>query len=235
MKLAKGELRPGTVLEILDNHGTIRAEVSGLFSIADREKLPPISPFIIGPSNSFSTPNIGDEVWVLFFTDNARELFWFRKDNFGKNNGSGNAGGEKSTGNGLIQDQQNVEVLSSRESGIGWATIYFSDGTGWIVQNQDAIIEIKTDSISLSTGMPHETISIGDGISLGTKNGSAHPVAHGDKLENLFNNIIDTFEAIAVAAQENPYTIPIATIIDEQLAKYKDDPNFICSEHVTVD
>ena len=87
MKLANGELRPGVVLEVLSVDGIIKASVPGLFSSRDQELLPPIYPFGVGASNTFSTPNIGDEVWVLSFTDNLQQLYWFRKDNFSENNG----------------------------------------------------------------------------------------------------------------------------------------------------
>jgi len=236
MKLANGELRPGLILEVLDGQGTIRAEVPGLFSAVDKENLPPIYPFAIGSSNSFSTPNKGDEVWVLSFTDNPRELYWFRKDNFAKNNGEGNKGGKKCTGGGNIQDQKNVEVLMSRESNVGYATIYFSDGTGWVIQNQDAIIELGCDSIQLTTRMPHGTIEITeDGISLGTAGGSAHPVPHGDKVEKLFDNIISTFRKISEAAKTNPYTAALSPVIDTAIANFENDPSYISSNYVTVD
>ena len=82
-----GELRPGTILEVLTDEGVIKASVPGLFSAQDQEVLPPIYPFCVGGSNTFSTPNVGDEVWVLSFTDNLQQLYWFRKDYFALNNG----------------------------------------------------------------------------------------------------------------------------------------------------
>ena len=66
MKLDKGTIRPGTVLEILDD-GLIKASAPGLFSITDDpEMLPPIMPWFIGNnSNSFSKLKQYDEVWIL--------------------------------------------------------------------------------------------------------------------------------------------------------------------------
>ena len=55
MKLINGTLRPGQVLEILEN-GKIKASAPGLFLKEDKDNLPPIMPFfeIIGNhANSF--------------------------------------------------------------------------------------------------------------------------------------------------------------------------------------
>jgi hypothetical protein len=245
MDFMHAHMRPGTVLDIIDNHGTIRASVPGLFSSQDEDCLPPIRVFNISGSNSFSSPNIGDEVWVLFFDNNPEELRWFRKDPFEKNNGSRNKNGSRaidkadaSTGQtSNIQDQKDVEVICSRTSGAGWATIYFSDGTGWVIQNQSAVIQISPKgTITLSTGQAHSTIEINDdGISLGSKGESKHPAAHGDKVADLFDNIINTLLKISEAAKGSPYTTSIAAAIDAHVPTYQDDSQYINSDIVTLD
>jgi hypothetical protein len=228
MKLINGELRPGTILEVLSPEGVIKASVPGLFSAEDMEVLPPIYPFCMGGSNTYSTPNKGDEVWVLFFTDNMQQLFWFRKDNYALNNG-------KLAGD--IQQKQNVEVLSNRESGTGAATIYFSDGTGWIIRNQEVVIQLDNEgNITLTNGQPHGTIEISsDGISLGTKGGSAHPACHGDKVAELFDKLIDCLSNIAQVAKGNPYTYAIGTVLEMEITKFENDPDYINSDVVTLD
>ncbi len=238
-------MRPGIVLDIIDNHGTIKASVPGLFSSLDKDILPPVRAFNISGSNSFSSPNVGDEVWVLFFDNNPEELRWFRKDPFEKNNGARNKNGSRiidesgvSTGQTpSVQDQKNVEILSSRRAGAGWATIYFADGTGWVVQNQDAVIQINPQGIiTLSTGQAHSTIEISDnGISLGSKTESSHPAAHGDKVAELFDKIIGTLLKISEAAKGSPYTTAIATAIDADVPSYQDDSQYINSDVVTLD
>ena len=95
MKLSQGILRPGRVLEVLDN-GKIKATAPGLFNAQDQPLLPPILPFPSWHANSYSSPKVGDEVWVLNLMDNPLQLHWFRKDNF--------------TENPVIQEE-NVEVL----------------------------------------------------------------------------------------------------------------------------
>ena len=56
MKLINGIIRPGEILEVLEN-GKIKASAPGLFSEEDLENLPPIMPFweLIGShANTFS-------------------------------------------------------------------------------------------------------------------------------------------------------------------------------------
>jgi hypothetical protein len=86
MKLSQGTLRPGRVIEVLEN-GEIRAAAPGLFSEQDKDQLPPILPFPSWHANTYSAPKIGDEVWVLNFMDNPLQLHWFRKDNYKENLG----------------------------------------------------------------------------------------------------------------------------------------------------
>ena len=89
MKLINGILRPGNILEVLDN-GKIKASAPGLFSAEDPlELLPPIMPFyeLMGShANSYSTPIVGEECWVLNMQDNPLQLYWFRKDDHIENN-----------------------------------------------------------------------------------------------------------------------------------------------------
>ena len=232
MKWINGIMRPGVVLEKLDNKGSIKASAPGLFNKEDQDKLPPVRPWPSTGSNNFSSPNIGDEVWVVNFTDNPEELFWMRKDNYEKNNGSRNQTGDKN-----IQDQSNVEVLFSRESDTGWSTIMYSDESGMVLQNNDSAIKMDQEgSISISNDQPSTSISVSDsGISLGTPGGSAHPAPHGDSVAELFDKIIGTLKTISVAAKGSPYTMAIAEAIDASVALYEDDSQYINSDYVTLD
>ena len=86
MKLFKGTIRPGLVLEILED-GLIKASAPGLFSIIDDPNmLPPIMPWFIGNnSNAFSKLKQYDDVWIMNFSDNPQQLYWFRKDTIADN------------------------------------------------------------------------------------------------------------------------------------------------------
>lgn len=223
MKLANAILRPGKVLEVLEN-GDILAEVSGLFSSQDKDNLPPIRPMFHGAENCYSQPKKYQEVWVLNMLDNPQQLYWFRKDNILEKNSN-------------IINETNVEIICNREAGLGWATIYFSDGSGWVIQKDSSIIQIREDgSIVLKTDWPNRSIEITtDGISLGSEGGSSHPAACGDKVEEIFGDMLTMFNSIYLVAMTNPYTMAIANTIKPQIQKMQDKIGLISSQHVTID
>ena len=207
MKLMNCILRPGEVLEVLEN-GQIKASIPGLFSEEDKDNLPPIYPFFGLHSNSYSQPKIGENVWILNNLENKPQLHWFRKDDY------------KNDDKHLITEE-NVEVLCNREygGGAGWATIYFSDGSGWVISEGDSKIQIRPNgSIILDSGFPKGVIDINSsGISLGAPGLSRHPAAYGDVITSLFRSISATLMAIQDAASKNYITSPISIAVSAHI------------------
>lgn len=226
MKLSKGTIRPGTVLEVLDN-GIIKASAPGLFSfVDDPEMLPPIMPWFIGHNtNAFSKLKQYDEVWIMNFSDNPRQLYWFRKDNITENT------------NVAINTEENVEIVCNRDLGGDWATIYFSDGSGWVISKGESIMQIKADgSILLNTGLPNRCIDInGKNISIGSEGSSAHPAACGDAVESLLMSLCLLLQNVAIKSMANPYTMAIGTTIMAKLPSITNKVSNISSQHVTID
>ena len=188
MKLINGILRPGEILEVLEN-GKIKASAPGLFTEEDKDLNPPIMPFweLIGShANTFSTPIVGDEIWVLNLADNPLQLYWFRKDDHITHNKEIFA----ETGT------TNVEILCNRESGVGYASLFFSDGTGWMLRNDDSRLQIFPDGhIELGMNWPHRTITIdAESIRLGD---GTHPACFGDETASI---LLKTFEASICSA-----------------------------------
>lgn len=225
MKLVNGILRPGTVITVLDN-GRIKASSPGLFSAADAELNPPIMPFyelIGGYSNSFSPIHEGDEIWILNITDNPLQLYWFRKDSAIENNQ-------------MIFDElgtQDVEILCNKESGIGYASIFFSDGSGWIIRNDDSKVQIHPDGhIEIGMNWPHRTITIdASAIKLGD---GAHPACFGDETANILMRICGLLQALGTICQTTPYTMPLAPLLSQAASIQNDIPG-IKSSHVKID
>lgn len=225
MKLLHATIRPGIVLEVLEN-GEIKASAPGLFSfIDDPTLLPPILPWMIGNnSNSFSQPKLYDEIWLMNFEDNPRQLYWFRKDDIKRNEN-------------IPLTEENVEVLCNREVGGDWCTIYFSDGSGWVISKGESIINIKSDgSIMLSNGMPNRCIDInGKNISIGSEQQSAHPAAYGDNVENVIRSLCILLNSIGLKALANPHTAAIGTELMAKLPNIISKITDISSQHVTID
>lgn len=218
MKLSQGILRPGKVLEVLE-HGNIRVSAPGLFSSQDQNKLPPVYPFTSWHANSFSSPKIGDEVWVLNLMDNPLQLYWFRKDKYEENP--------------QIQEE-NVEVICNRRTPMSWATIYFSDGSGWIIKNDESIININSDGdILISRPENHRTIAVKvDGIEIG---GGSHQAVYGDELVKILYNIQGCLSRIQMTAANSIITAPIATALGKQPAQLGEMIPNIISPHVRLD
>lgn len=227
MRLSNGQIRPGRVVATSIT-GEIKAVVPGLFSDQDEPSLlPPIYPFFVSNENSFSKVNINDSVWVIFFSDNPYELFYFRRND---NN--------KSLNSILEKEYKKVEVIASMNNGRGsYAQLFFTDGRGWIIRNGDSVISIESDgSIVLDGGMPNRQISIdSNSISLGSRGGSAEPAVLGDKLVDTLNKLNRVLLAVESAANTSPYTTWIAKAISTTQPDFQESISLVKSLNVTLD
>lgn len=225
MRLSEGTIRPGTVLEVLEN-GCIKASAPGLFNFADDPNLmPPIMPWFIGSnSNTYSQPKQYDDVWIMNFDDNPRQLYWFRKDKVTDNTN-------------LPITEENIEILCNRDVAGEWCTIYFSDGSGWIISKGESIIQIRPDgSIQLNTGMDKRCIDITPAcISLGSEGKSSHPAAYGDVVAEIFMSILATLKQVQMVATPNPYTAAIGTALTAALPVIESKIPALVSSHVTLE
>ena len=225
MKLLSATIRPGNVMDVMEN-GNIKASAPGLFSfMEDPALLPPIMPWFLGSiSNTYSKPVVGDEVWIMNFSDNPRQLYWFRKDRLERNTN-------------IPFGEENVEVLCNRDVNGEWATIYFSDGSGWVIGKGESKVQItEKGDIVLTNDMPHRTIEISTkGISLGSAGGSAHPAAYGDNVEDALREICKVLSSVAIKALANPYTTAIGTELLAGIPDISGAINGISSNNVTID
>lgn len=227
MKLGVGQLRPGKVLEIVNNFGVIKASCCGLFSDQDApENLPPIYPFQLSGVNTFNSIEKNDEVWVLSFEDNPYELLYIRKDNLNENLNSL-----------LSKEYKTCDVLASRDTAQGMIQLYFTDGDGWIIRNIDSVIQIRKDgSILLDAGSAHRKIDISDdSISLGSIGSSAHTGAYGDKIVETFNALNKILKCLVLSAKQSPFTCAIGIAVEALLDEFENAISQIESPHVTLD
>lgn len=225
MKLLKGVIRPGTVLEVFDN-GEIKASAPGLFSfIDDSSKMPPIMPWQIGSNcNSYTKLSVGDDVWIMNFEDNPLQLYWFRKDH-------------STECDNIDFKDTNIEVLCNKDMGGEWATIYLSDGSGWVISKGESIIQIRPDgSIKLSNGFKHRVIDINtNGISLGSEGKSKHKAAYGDEIADAFIALVKVLRTVALIASTNPYTMAIGSALQTTLPLFEEYIPKITSPNVSLD
>lgn len=233
MKLIHATIRPGKVLEIIeDGAGAIKASAPGLFTDADgTDVLPPVYPWPFGHhANSYSCPKVGESIWVISFSDNALQLHWVRKDDFPEN--------LKDLP--LTDEAQNLEVVVNREfEDSKWATLYFSNGDGWMMKKgEDGLINIREDgSILLQFGEDDDKRIIDickDSISLGKKGGSEKHAMLYEEWEEWANKMVEDINKLATAAAANPYTINLQSPFQMMAQDLQGKINPIKSNHVTI-
>lgn len=229
MNFAACVMRPGQVLVSYSN-GTIKASAPALFSEKDIDKLPPIYPFIQTHSNSFSQPNIGDEVWVINVANNPRQLYWMRKDDLEFN--------EDIMGD-IIEsgDSQNREIIVDREldGGINRALLYYSDNTGWKMFNRDSGITIQDSNIKIGDETDGNYINISPTtISLGSLEAS-HPVAFGDNIQDILMDIYNILKNIEEVAAKSPYTTGIGAAITSKIDSIGNKIDVCLSDKIMID
>lgn len=228
MKLSNGYIRPGIVKSV-DIDGNVRAISPGLFSIeseSDVDKLPPIMPgFIGGGPGIVSVPEVGEEIWILSFTDNPLQLFWFKKN-------------QSPTS---ILDIENIgrnsEVLCNKKTEKGNALLYYSDSSGWVFGGKDAKVTLTPDgSILLDSSINEKSIHINDKtISIGSAEESAHPAAYGDTIEEILTSLCELLMSVATSAVTNPYTASLGMEILYKLPSISEKIADISSDTVTID
>lgn len=215
-------MRPGRVIEVLGS-GNVKVAAPGLFAEEDKENLPTVMPFFGLHANSYSEPKVEDEVWVLNVDDNPLQLFWFRKD-------------DRTEHNEELEGEENVEIICNREAGTGYATIYFSNGTGWMFRNGKSFINIESDKITLDPGMANRIIQLSsDSISLGSPGKSEHPAGYGDEIRRSLEIIRGALAGIRDAAMMNAYTLKIADALKTVPDQLQDQISKTVSPNVTLD
>lgn len=222
MKLYNGTIRPGKVLSV-EEPGIIKASAPGLFSAEDHDNLPPIYPFfnIMGAhTRCYSEPTVGDEIWIMNFSDNPMQLYWFRKDNYKDND--------------IINDT-NVEIICDRRAHGGSASIYFSDGTGWVITSSGAKININKEGNILLSSSDGMIIDINNGISLGAEGKSSHTACYADECKKVLNDIVNVLNIIEDVSGKNVYTKHINVAIKGKADKIKNNIPDIESHKVTLE
>lgn len=226
MRLDCGEIRPGKVLEVLDEYGTIKGSCLGVFSEEDDPALlPPIQQWPTQSGTCFNQPKVDDPIWVLFFTDNPQELFYFFQAN--TRNGSNHI---------LENKPKDAQILASRDSDLGKAQLYYTTDDGWNMTKDETKMQIdKDNNIELAKNdIDSRSVKIDDdGVFLGSKDDS-QPAVLGDNLKDCLTSIYNAFQALSTGLKSNPYTAPAAPQIDAKLPEIYNKINKILSKSVNV-
>lgn len=226
MRLINGEIRPGVVLEVLDEYGTIKGSCLGMFSDEDDpELLPPIQQWPTQSGTCFNQPKVNDPIWVLFFYDNPQELFYFFQANV-----------QRSSNHILSKKPKDAQILASRDSDLGKAQLYYTSDDGWKIEKDESRVQIdKDNNIELSKDdLEERSLKIDeDGVFLGDKEKS-QPAVLGDDLQDCLTSIYNALQALNEGLLSNPYTSPAAAQFTPKLAPIYNKINNILSKTVNV-
>jgi len=226
MRLINGEIRPGVVLEVLDEYGTIKGSCLGVFSDEDDPNLlPPIHQWPSASGTCFNQPKVNDPIWVLFFNDNPQELFYFFQADI-KNHSSHILG----------KKPKDAQILASRDSEMGKAQLYYSSDDGWKLSKDDTRFQIdKDNNITMQKeDLEERKIAIDeDGVFIGEKENS-QPAVLGNELQDCLNKIYNALQSLQMDLAGNPYTSPAAVGLGEKLPAIYNQMNKVLSKTVSL-
>lgn len=222
------EIRPGVVLKVVDEYGTIKGSCTGMFSIEDDvEMLPPIYPFFKSSPTQFCKPNVGDKIWVWTFIDNPQELFYMFQGDVQNTVGESL---KKSSGN-LEEYNNSSNVLMKCDSGFNGAELSFSSEDGWNMQNDSASMKINKEG-EINIENDGGSISMDDdGVHL---SGTEHTVARGDVVRDKFTQLESLMTIFAKTLQANNFTAAAGTALEGLIKIYMKDFDKIESANVTT-
>lgn len=238
MRLSEIELRPGVIIDIVNEYGDVKATVPGLFEDINPDNLPPIKPWSIGSTGSFSKPKIGQSIWVMFncTTTDPSLLFWLCRNDI-KETSSASQFNTVSPDTINPQTSPNAEILANKSTSDGGFNTMFCHDSGWVIKNSEGTtLEIDDNKIKLSnTAGNSGAITIdNDIVYIGDSDLASHPVARGDATEEMFNNILNTLCQLSAVAKTSPYTAHLGTIIDQSIKQYNDDTASIPSKTILI-
>jgi len=224
MNMRECEIRPGKVLKVVDNYGTIKASCVGMFVESDDpDLLPPVYQLFRSSLSQFSQPHEGDPIWVLTFKDNPQELAYiFRGD-------------VRSENPGLKNEYSDVEIQMRRTTDGADVEVSYNDSDGYNIYNHGTSLNIDNDGNIHICHKNGTTLSVTDsGISLGTDGESQYKAVCGEELVKLLNKFKEVLTSIKTAASSSPYTTTIANGMTGPLASL-DGFDSILSGKVTLD
>jgi hypothetical protein len=184
------EIFKGKIIKISSEEysGIIKCRIDGLYNSdtmgnIDDDDLPNLYPMYSPNQNSFYTPKLNDEVFVVLDRGNKYSGLWFAKSKLSQyllDKLKDDYEGFKSI---VIDDEEKLEIYYSRKDGV-------------ILKLDKSVINLKNNEITATN--ENRTLHIKDDmISLGKLNVSDEPCVLGNKNVDALNFISD--EAITLA------------------------------------
>lgn len=224
MRFDDCEMRPGVVLSVEDNFGTIKASCAGIFADSeDPVNLPPVYPWFKTSTSTFSTPHINDNIWVIFNRTNPQELFYMFQ------------GPVISSDNEIIKDSVEADVIINKKSGMSNAQLSYTEESGFLMKNDSAELNIDADkNISISREGDNRAIEIdGNAVHIGAGAGE-QPAILGNNLVSLLTTLANDLNTLKTTAESNPHTSILAGPIQIMIQNLRKNIKTIKSDNVTL-
>lgn len=208
MNFSTSTLRPGKVLQVVDEKGTVKISAPGLFAAdSDPDMLPPVYPMCPVHRGGFSSPLVDDRVWVLHDDSNS-QLFLYIKFN--------DLPYEVTK---LLNTETETEVVFSRDTDNGVFQMYFSSGEGvkilgngsYILIHTNGDIDICKEGLGRSISLSDDSICLGK--SSDEAGGVDTHVAYGETVEDALDVIYNILLKLKTGCISNPYTSNISSLI----------------------
>lgn len=221
-----GDLRliPGVVIDNNDPKvlGRVKAYAPGLFDTKtmDKEALPWVYPFCMSGLQRYSTQNTSTKIWVLFIPDNPYGYFYipfFEPFSITKDNISGE-----------------TDILISRVGGGGNVSVHYNSRDGFVSQVNDSKINITSGGDIINSSNSSEIKIEGGHVYFGSSGGGYEPGVLGNKLQDLFTNMITKINNLSQLAQQSPYTQALVPGFNELANQISSDKENILSEIVSL-
>lgn len=231
MNFSTSTLRPGKVLEVVDERGTVKASAPGLFSANDDPSLlPPVYPIGYGGGRgSYSSPLVGDRVWVLHDNANTQLFLYIRYNDLPYEVTE------------LLDKNTETEVVFSRDTDAGVFQIYFSSGEGVKLTGAGSYILIHTNGdIDIVSGGNGRSISLSDdsiclGQPVSKAGGVSTHAAYGESVEDALDTIYNILLKLKTGCVANPYTSNVSALISTtDLAKLQKIKNECTSNDIKI-
>ena len=221
-----GDLRliPGVVIDNNDPKvlGRVKAYAPGLFDTKtmDKEALPWVYPFCMSGLQRYSTQNTSTKIWILFIPDNPYGYFYipfFEQFSITKDNISGE-----------------TDIIISRVGTGGNVSVHYNSRDGFVSQVNDSKINITSGGDIINSSNGSEIKIEGGHVYFGSSGGGYEPGVLGNKLQDLFTNMITKINNLSQLAQQSPYTQALVPGFNELSNQISSDKENILSEIVSL-
>lgn len=228
MRLRDMDVRPGKVLRVEDNYGTVKASCCGIFAeTEDPELLPPAIPFFKTSSTSFCSPHEDDKVLVWVNQNNPQQVYYTFMGNVEAN--------DKSV---LEQGNEDVEIVAMRPHDEEEPSILvYTEEEGWKMKDiKTGITASDEDGVEISHNDRKFKVRVDDeGILLADdKEQRKEPAVLGDALEDVLNDIVDAISTIQQSSASDPYLASLSASLAPKVAAIKIGISKIKSKNVCL-